>query len=146
MVKRRRRTESLPPAGMEPEPDSPFDRTSETVDIRPPPGEGTVAMPAIDDQTVFTGPILRQVREARGVALKSIAERTKVNALTLAAVEEERYDDLPGVKIYIRGFVRCLAQEIGLDPDKVASSYLERWQDWFEQREVRKRSSFSHKP
>jgi cytoskeletal protein RodZ len=86
----------------------------------------------IDESTVYTGEFLRRYRESRGVALKEIAERTRIGARSLQAIEEERFDDLPDARVYVRGFVRCLAEEIGLDPDLAAKSYLVRWMSWHE--------------
>jgi cytoskeletal protein RodZ len=85
----------------------------------------------IHADSVFTGPLLRQVREARRIPLREIAERTRINLRTLTAIENERYEDIPGARVYVRGFVRCLAQEIGLDPDQVVRTYVPRWESWF---------------
>lgn len=84
----------------------------------------------IDESTVYTGEFLRRYRESRGVALKEIAERTRIGVRSLQAVEEERFEDLPDARVYVRGFVRCLAEEVGLDPDLAAKSYLVRWSSW----------------
>lgn len=84
----------------------------------------------VDESTVYTGEFLRRYRESRGLALKEIAERTRIGARSLQAVEEERFEDLPDARVYVRGFVRCLAEEVGLDPDLAAKSYLVRWASW----------------
>ena len=86
----------------------------------------------MDADTVFTGPLLKQLREARGTTLREISDRTRIGVPSLTAVEDERYADLPNARIYIRGFVRCYAEEIGLDPDRVSTTYLPRWERWAE--------------
>lgn len=78
----------------------------------------------------MSGAKLKQTRESRGITLKEVAERTKINVAILAALEEERFDDMPNARVYVRGFVRCLAKEIGLDEDMVTRSYIPRWESW----------------
>ena len=101
-----------------------------------PPKSGTGETRAelrVDETTVYDGSFLKRYRESRGVELKEIAERTRIGARSLQAVEEERFDDLPDARVYVRGFVRCLAEEIGLDPDLAAKSYLVQWARWHEE-------------
>jgi len=74
---------------------------------------------------VWTGALLRQAREARGLTVPQMAERTKVSRLHIECVEGDRFDQLP-VQVYLRGIVMCLARELRLDGQKVARSYLER--------------------
>ena len=73
----------------------------------------------------WTGALLRAAREARGLSVAQMAERTKVSRLHIEMVEAERFDQLP-VAVYLRGVVMCLARELRLDAQKVARSYLER--------------------
>jgi hypothetical protein len=100
------------------------------------------SLPPFDETTEFTGELLKRVRESRGIQLRRISDTTRIPAPSLAAVEEEAFADLPNARVYVRGFVRCLAQEIGLDPDLVAKSYLRRWQAWFEAQRVKQRGYF----
>jgi hypothetical protein len=85
----------------------------------------------LDRETIFTGGLLRQVRESQRITLKEVSERTKISVASLSALEEERYEDLPNARVYVRGFVRCLAAEIGLDKDQVSRTYVPRWEAWF---------------
>lgn len=66
------------------------------------------------------------------MAIEEMSNRTKINIAILRALEDERFEDTPKARVYVRGFVRCMAEEIGLDPDAVAKSYLPRWELWFE--------------
>jgi DNA-binding transcriptional regulator YiaG len=79
----------------------------------------------------FTGERIKRMREQKGLTLKEIAERTKISVAVLQALEDERYEDMPSARVYVRGFVRCLAEEIGLDKDQVSQSYVPRWERWF---------------
>jgi len=85
----------------------------------------------VESGATFTGEAIRKMREQRGLTLKEIAEKTKISVAVLQALEEERYEDMPSARVYVRGFVRCLAEEIGLDKDQVSQSYVPRWEQWF---------------
>ncbi len=80
----------------------------------------------------YDGAHLRKIRENKGLTLKDISQRTKINLKVLTALEEERYEDMPLARVYVWGFVRCLAEEIGLDMHEVAAAYVPRWERWYE--------------
>jgi len=60
------------------------------------------------------GEELRRERVARGVALETISENTKVVKRYLCALEEEHFDLLPG-GILSKGIMRGYARTVGLD-------------------------------
>jgi len=99
-------------------------------------------LPAIDASTLFTGELLRRYREAKGITLKAISSSTRIGVPSLRAVEEDRFEDLPNARIYVRGFVRCLAQELGLDPDQVSKSYVARWERWLDNPKTKSKGIF----
>jgi cytoskeleton protein RodZ len=68
------------------------------------------------------GEFLRRERELRHISLDAVAERTKISRRYLEAIEEERYDRLPG-ETFVRGFIRSYAQSIGLDPEDTLLIY-----------------------
>ncbi len=68
------------------------------------------------------GEFLRRERELCHVSLNDVAERTKISRRYLEAIEEERYDRLPG-ETFVRGFIRSYAQSIGLDPEDTLLIY-----------------------
>lgn len=69
------------------------------------------------------GAWLRRQREARGIALREIAESTKISTRYLEALEQDRFDILPA-QVFTRGFLREYASYVGLDPDEVVNHYL----------------------
>jgi hypothetical protein len=71
----------------------------------------------------FNGELLRRVREGRGLSLRQISDRTRISVSHLENVEADRYGELPAL-VYLRGIVTSLSKELGLDPSKVAKSYL----------------------
>jgi curved DNA-binding protein CbpA len=99
----------------------------------PPPAPAPPSPPAVQpprpfvppEGSTWTGELLRQAREARGLTVAQMAERTKLSRLQIEAVEAERFPDLP-VAVYLRGIVMCIARELRLDGQKVSRSYLER--------------------
>jgi flagellar biosynthesis protein FlhG len=83
-------------------------------------------MPQISPLTEFSGPLLRQVREAIGVELREIAERSKIGMGYLQALEGEVFGKLPAA-VYVRGFLAEYARALGLDAERVKVTYLERY-------------------
>lgn len=62
------------------------------------------------------GEQLRAAREARGLTLQDIERTTRIRAKYLQALEEEDFEALPGA-VYVRGFLKAYARELGLDPE-----------------------------
>jgi flagellar biosynthesis protein FlhG len=99
----------------------------------PKPGDdsGTLAavrppMPDLTPTTSYSGPLLRQIREAVGVELREIAERSKIGMAYLQALEGEVFAKLPAA-VYVRGFLAEYARALGLDAERVKQTYLERY-------------------
>jgi cytoskeletal protein RodZ len=63
------------------------------------------------------GTRLRDERERRGIGIDEIEAETRIRAKFLLAIEEGRYDVLPG-PAYVRAFVRGYAEQLGLDPQE----------------------------
>jgi flagellar biosynthesis protein FlhG len=83
-------------------------------------------MPEITGRTEFSGPLLRQIREAVGVELREIAEKSKIGMAYLQALEGETFNKLPA-PVYVRGFLAEYARALGLDAERVKQTYLERY-------------------
>jgi cytoskeletal protein RodZ len=69
------------------------------------------------------GEELRRERELRRIALREVAEATKVSLRYLEALESNDFEHLPG-GVFNRGFVRAYSQYIGIDPDAMVDAYL----------------------
>ena len=95
-----------------------------------------------EEEGEYDGARLERVRVRRGIELDEIAGVTKVNPAYLRFIEEERFDDLPAA-VYVRGFVKCYARCLGLDADRVARSYMQRYE---ERPSKRRRGLFSRRP
>lgn len=70
------------------------------------------------------GEKLKLEREKRKITLEQISNSTKIGTRMLQALEEDRFNQLPG-GIFNKGFVRAYARFVGLDEDQTVADYLE---------------------
>lgn len=68
------------------------------------------------------GELLRQRREALGITLEELQSRTKIRIKYLEAIEAADYDVIPG-EVYLRGFIRSMASELGIDQQEAMQLY-----------------------
>jgi transcriptional regulator with XRE-family HTH domain len=68
------------------------------------------------------GERLRDARRDLGLDLEEITARTKIRARYLIAMEEERWEALPGAA-YVRSFLHTYAEVLGLDADALLDEY-----------------------
>src|SRR6185437_12316651 len=80
-----------------------------------PPHAGTIR-----DGMGELGAKLRGERERRGIGIDEVEAETRIRAKFLLALEEERFDVLPG-PAYVRAFVRDYAEQLGLDPQEMVA-------------------------
>jgi cytoskeletal protein RodZ len=69
------------------------------------------------------GTYLRREREARGLSLGDVAQRTRIKERWLQLIEEAQLDQLPA-EVFVRGFVRAYARSVGGD-EATAARLLE---------------------
>ena len=72
------------------------------------------------------GSELREARVQRGLTLEQVAYETRIRTRYLEALEDERFDDLPG-EAYAKGFLRTYADFIGLDGSQMLARYREQF-------------------
>jgi hypothetical protein len=70
---------------------------------------------------------LRLARVKQGLTQEDVSARTKITPAILEAIEDEQFERLPAV-IYLRGFLRSYASEVGLQPSAVVDRYLAEWE------------------
>jgi transcriptional regulator with XRE-family HTH domain len=70
------------------------------------------------------GEELKRERELRGISLKEIAEATKISIRFLEALEQDKFEMLPG-GIFNRGFIRAYTRFIGVDGEEMVNAYME---------------------
>lgn len=69
------------------------------------------------------GRALREAREARGLSLEKVEEETKIRKKFILAMEEERFEQLPGGPVYVRAFLKSYARSLNLPVDELLDSY-----------------------
>ena len=74
------------------------------------------------------GARLRYERERRQIALRSIAEQTKIGVPLLEGLERDDASRWPS-GIFRKSFIRAYADAIGIDPEPVVREFLERHPD-----------------
>lgn len=78
----------------------------------------------VPEGTHWGGELLRRAREARGLTVAQLADKTRITRHHIENVEAERFEKLP-VPVYLRGILMSISRELRLDGQKVARSYLE---------------------
>ena len=68
------------------------------------------------------GQLLRETRESYGSDIPRVASALRIRAAYLEAIEEGRYDRLPG-PVYALGFVRAYAVHLGLDGEEAVRRF-----------------------
>lgn len=76
------------------------------------------------DPSTGVGALLYASRERLGEDLREIAGTLHIRFIYLQAIEESRFDDLPGAA-YVIGFIRSYADYLGLDSAEVVRRYKE---------------------
>jgi cytoskeleton protein RodZ len=69
------------------------------------------------------GERLKKTRENRKITLEEVAKSTKISTRMLHALEEEKFNELPG-GVFNKGFVRAYARHLGLDVEKTLADYI----------------------
>ena len=68
------------------------------------------------------GTQLRRAREALGLTLEDVQQKTKIHAEYLQALENDQFDSLPS-PFYVRAFLRTYARCLGMDPQAALDRY-----------------------
>ena len=74
------------------------------------------------------GSRLRYERERRQIALKSIAESTKISVPLLEGLERDDVSRWPS-GIFRKSFIRSYAEALGLPPEPIVREFIERYPD-----------------
>ena len=68
------------------------------------------------------GATLRAAREAAGIEVVELARRIRLEPKLILALESEAWDQLAG-PAFIKGYIRSVARELGLDPTTALAQY-----------------------
>lgn len=75
-----------------------------------------------EQKHVEIGKKLQKARQAKGYTLDDLQQITKIQKRYLIAIEDEKFDELPG-DFYVRAFVKQYANTVGLDGDDLLKEY-----------------------
>lgn len=78
------------------------------------------------------GEELRRERELRDVTREQLALVTKVSVRQIEALETGRFEQLPAL-VFSRGFVRSIADHLGLDADRSVAAFRSVFENWQEE-------------
>ena len=68
------------------------------------------------------GKAIQEAREAAGLTVKELAASVRISATAMTAIEEDRYDKLPGLP-FVRGYLTKLQRELGMDQADVLDKF-----------------------
>ncbi|MGP4040234.1 helix-turn-helix domain-containing protein [Gracilibacillus sp. D59] len=68
------------------------------------------------------GERLKEERESKNMSLEDIQNVTKIQVRYLEAIEQERFNVMPG-SFYVRAFIKEYATVLGLNPDELMEEY-----------------------
>lgn len=72
----------------------------------------------------MAGEIFKKKREESGLDIKEISELLKIKRDYLNSIENDLFDKLP-VEVYTKGYIRCYAKYLGIDPEPIMQYYSE---------------------
>lgn len=65
---------------------------------------------------------IKAVREEKGFSIEKVSRDTFISKSYIKAIEEERFDDLPG-EIYLLGFLKNISRYLGIDEEEIIALY-----------------------
>jgi cytoskeleton protein RodZ len=87
-----------------------------------PDSKKTAKPVAPEGDALGLGERLRSARKARAMSLEQVSEALRLDAVTILALEEERFESL-GAPVFIKGHLKSYAQLVGLSAETVLSYY-----------------------
>jgi cytoskeleton protein RodZ len=75
-----------------------------------------------EDSAPVVYPDLKALREAKGLSLRDIYERTRISVFNLEAIEKRQFHLLPA-PVYARPFIRSYASAIGVEDKIILNAY-----------------------
>ena len=75
---------------------------------------------------MISGANLRDIRLSKGLSLEQLAQNTKIRKAYLSALENEEMGIFTA-PVFMKGFLKCYAQALGLNPAEVLEKYMVEW-------------------
>ena len=77
-----------------------------------------------NESQIQIGKKLRDARQEKGYTLDDLQQLTKIQKRYLIAIEDEKFDELPG-DFYVRAFIKQYANTVGLDGNELLTEFNE---------------------
>ena len=91
----------------------------------------------LEEVSVFSGPVLKQIRQMLQVEFGAMVQFTKIRKQYFIDIEEERFSSF-SAEVYLKGYLTEYARFLSLDPVKVVDDYLARYRSWKKETEIMK--------
>ena len=82
--------------------------------------EETISQPT--DQQILIGKLLRDAREAKGIAIEDMAEKLHLLTDVVRGIEQCDFEEMPS-RVFVRGYVRNYARLVGLNAQEMLDKY-----------------------
>lgn len=88
--------------------------------------DGTEDLPgSAVDGVPSPGRYIKEQRKRQGMSIDQLAAATKIPRSSLELLEDDQHEGLPG-PVFVKGFLRCCARALGLEPEVVMELVYER--------------------
>ena len=77
-----------------------------------------------DSEDSSVGKILSSARKKKRLRYKKISSELNIEESYLIALEEEKFDSIPGGEPYIKGYLRSYAKKLDLNPNLILETFL----------------------
>ena len=82
--------------------------------------EETISQPT--DQQILIGKLLRDAREAKGIAIEDMAEKLHLLTDVVRGIEQCDFEEMPS-RVFVRGYVRNYARLVGLNAQEMLDKF-----------------------
>ena len=69
------------------------------------------------------GALIAEARKSRSLSPADLAARLRLDSATVNAIEQDDFSKLAG-PTFVKGYIRSIAKELGIDPEPVINAYL----------------------
>ena len=78
---------------------------------------------AVSQKELVSGEDLKRLREARGIDISEIFQRTRISRAILQKIEQNQYEELPA-EIFLKSFLKSYAEILRIDSETIVPGYL----------------------
>jgi len=79
----------------------------------------------------YSGSVLHQIRELKGITIMELATVTCVRGTYLESIEKENFETFPS-SVYLKGYLHCYLKALELPLEEVSEQYMMLFDDWNE--------------